>query len=110
MLYKQADWILMMSYGYGVKPIRPLVCATIFLLAFGFLYAIYGESMGITNPVSPIDALNMSYSTLLSGTKLVDNPNHAVTGLLYFIFCVEKLIGSFFFALFLISIGRTIVR
>lgn len=109
-LYKPFDLILMIFYGYGVKPIRPLIWAAIVFLAFGSLYTVYGEYIGIPNPISLVDALNMSYSTLLSGTKLIDNPNSATTGVTYFIFTVEKLLGSVFFALFLISVGRTIVR
>ena len=37
--YKPVDWILMALYGYGVRPIRPLIWAMIFFLAFGlFLF------------------------------------------------------------------------
>jgi hypothetical protein len=108
--YKPADWILMVLYGYGVRPIRPLIWAIIFFCAFGLLYATHGGTIGFARAVSPIDALNVSYTLLLSGTKLIDDPNHAATGTLYFIFTLEKLLGSLFFALFLVSVGRTIVR
>lgn len=108
--YKPADWVLMVFYGYGVRPIRPLIWAMIFFLAFGFLYATHGEVVGFTKAISPIDALNVSYTLFLSGTKLIDDPNHAATGTLYLVFTFEKLLGSLFFALFLVSVGRTIVR
>jgi len=108
--YKPADWILMVFYGYGIKPIRPLIWAIIFFLAFGLLYATQGEVVGFTKAPSLISSLNVSYTLLLAGTKLIDDPSHASTGLLYLIFTFEKLLGSLFFALFLISIGRTIVR
>jgi uncharacterized protein YjbI with pentapeptide repeats len=108
--YRPADWILMVLYGYGVRPIRLLIWALIFFSAFGLLYATQGGAFGFARIVSPIDALNVSYTLLLSGTKLIDDPNHAATGTLYFIFTFEKLLGSLFFALFLVSVGRTIVR
>lgn len=108
--YKPVDWILMASYGYGVRPIRPLVWAVIFFLAFGLLYATFGDVLGTTKTISPIDAFNISSTVFLSGTKLIEDPNRAATGALYLIFTVERLLGSLFFALFLISIGRTIIR
>ena len=108
--YKPVDWILMALYGYGVRPIRPLIWAMIVFLAFGLMYATSGEFIGITKAIAPVNALNISYTLFLSGTKLIEDPNHAATGTLYLIFTFEKLLGSLFFALFLISIGRTIIR
>jgi hypothetical protein len=109
-LYRPADWILMVLYGYGVRPIRPLFWSMIFFLAFSLLFTTLGGVIGFTQAITPINALNVSCTLFLSGTKLIDDPNHAATGILYFIFTFEKLLGSLFFALFLISIGRTIVR
>jgi len=108
--YKQTDWLLKIFYGYGVRPIRPLAWAVIFFLAFGLLFTTHGEFLGLAKTTSPINAINISYTLLLSGTKLIDDPNHAPNGILYLIFTIEKLLGSLFFALFLISVGRTIVR
>jgi hypothetical protein len=109
-IYKGIDWFLMLSYGYGVKPLRPLVWSIIFVLLFGFLYYFFGEIMGFTKATSPIEALNMSLTLLLSGTKLIEAPNYATTGALYWIFNIEKLLGSSLLALFILSVGRTIIR
>ena len=105
-LYKLADWILMNLYGYGVKPLRPLAGLVIVLIAFGLLYSYYeiaGNTLG--------DAFNTSSTVLLSGSQLIGTPAYPTSGILpYWIFTFEKLLGSLFFGMFLISIGRTIIR
>ena len=108
--YKPVDWVLMVFYGYGIKPIRPLMWAVVFFFAFSLLYTTLGEFIGFTDVHSFVSSLNVSYTLLLAGTKLTDDPNHASTGLIYMIFTFEKLLGSLFFALFLVSVGRTIIR
>lgn len=108
--YRPIDWILMASYGYGVRPLRPLLLSAAFLFAFSLFYA---AVPGLFNPSGSMglgEAVNLSLTLLLSGTRLIDDPNSAATGALYFIFTLEKLVGSFLFALFLISVGRTIIR
>lgn len=108
--YRPIDWILMASYGYGVRPVRPLVLSAGFFLAFALFYAAFGGFFSPAGAPSPAEAANLSLTLLLSGSKLINDPNAAATGALYFIYTSEKLIGSFFFALFLISVGRTIIR
>lgn len=108
--YRPIDWILMASYGYGVRPVRPLVLSAGLFLAFALFYAAFGGLFSPAGAPSPAEAANLSLTLLLSGSKLISDPNAAATGALYFIYTSEKLIGSFFFALFLISVGRTIIR
>lgn len=108
--YRPIDWILMASYGYGVRPVRPLILSAGFFLAFALFYAAFGGLFSPAGAPSPAEAANLSLTLLLSGSKLISDPNAAATGALYFIYTSEKLIGSFFFALFLISVGRTIIR
>lgn len=108
--YRPIDWIFMASYGYGVRPVRPLLLSAVFFLAFALFYAAFSGLFSTTGALSPAEAVNLSLTLLLSGSRLIDDPNSAATGTLYFIFTLEKLVGSFFFALFLISVGRTIIR
>jgi len=104
-LYKICDWIIMALYGYGVKPLRPLLGFVLLLSFFTILYLLVGVAGNST-----WDAFNTSLIVALSGTKLIENPNHSPTVILYWAFTIEKLLGSLFFALFLISISRTIIR
>jgi uncharacterized protein YjbI with pentapeptide repeats len=108
--YKGLDWVFMLSYGYGVKPLRPIGWSLFFLVLFGLIYAYFGNDIGFTGAISIFDGLNISSTLLLSGTKLIAAPNYATTGVLYWIFNFEKLLGSLFFGLFILSIGRTIIR
>jgi len=108
--YRPIDWILMVSYGYGVRPIRPLALSAGFFMAFALFYAAFGGFFSPAGAPSIAEAANLSLTLLLSGSKLIPDPNPAATGALYFIYTSEKLIGSFFFALLLISVGRTIIR
>jgi len=108
--YRPIDWILMASYGYGVRPMRPLLLSAAFFLAFALFYAAFGGLFSPAGAPNIAEAANLSLTLLLSGSKLISDPNSAPTGALYFIYTSEKLIGSFFFALLLISVGRTIIR
>jgi hypothetical protein len=109
--YKPFDWILCVSYGYGVRPIRPLIWVVIVFIVFTLFYATTPGAIGITKAFSPIDAFNTSLTILLSGSQSIATPDYPASGMLpYWIFTLEKLLGSLFLALFLISIGRTIIR
>jgi hypothetical protein len=102
--YKPIDLILMGSYGYGVKPIRPLLWSVVFLLAFSVLYA-------ITTIPSYVEAFNLSLLLFLSGAKLVETPAYPSKEMAYYlIFAVEKSVGTVLLALFVISLGKTIIR
>ena len=105
-IYYMADYIIMILYGYGVKPLRPLAGLVMVLVAFALIYSYLGIAGN-----TPMDALNTSSAILLSGTQLIVTPAYPAPGLLpYWVFTFEKLLGSLFFGLFLISIGRTIIR
>ena len=108
--YRGMDYFLMLSYGYGVKPLRPLVMSLFILISFGLIYSYFGKDIGFKGTISMIDALNTSLTLFLSGTKLITDPNYKAMGLLYWIFNIEKLLGSLFFGLFIISAGRKIIR
>jgi hypothetical protein len=109
--YRFFDWILEKSYGYGVRPLQPLAVFVILsFLAFGLLYIVSPELVGFSNNTSHIDAASINLQVFLSGTKLVDNPNYPAHGRLLWIFAIEKVLAALFFAMFVISFGRTIIR
>lgn len=110
-LNQPIDLMLRVFYGYGVRPIRPLIWSVIFFLAFGLLYAIAPDVVDITKANSTIDAFNSSLTILMSGTKLIETPNYPVSGFLpYWIYTFEKFLGTLFLGMFLVSVGKTIIR
>jgi hypothetical protein len=111
-LYKLADWIIWALYGYGVKPKRPLFGLGIVLVIFWFSYYVAFLIYDIAeNATLIVDAFNLSSVTLLSGSKLIDAPTYPVSGYWwYWMFTLEKLLGSLFFGLLLVSFGKTITR
>lgn len=108
-IFKVLDSFFMLSYGYGTKPLRPLVWSLFFLFLFVILY-IYLENIGLMRSVPISETLNTSLTLLLSGTKLIADPKYSATGLLYWIFNIEKIFGSLFFGLFILSISKAIMR
>jgi hypothetical protein len=74
-------------------------------IAFGLLYPYLGFAGESTSA-----QFNTSLIVSLSGTKLIDNPIQPATSMLYWAFSIEKLLASLFFAMILVSIGRTVIR
>jgi hypothetical protein len=104
-IYKFFDWLLFLFYGYGVRPLRPLAGLVFLIIAFGLLYPYLGFAGESTSA-----QFNTSLIVSLSGTKLIDNPIQPATSMLYWAFSIEKLLASLFFAMILVSIGRTVIR
>jgi len=95
---KLIDVLLQYFYGYGVKPIRPLAWALIFITIFGIFFWNFSgivpsceaenvkdesanispiDSLNESSSISLIDSLSFSSAVFLSGTKLfVDPPNY----------------------------------
>jgi hypothetical protein len=73
--YHPFDLLLWLIYEYGVKPLRPLMGIVFLLLAFGAMYSHFGV---VGN--STLDAFNTSLIVSLSGTKLIEDPNHPQHG------------------------------
>jgi hypothetical protein len=104
---KQIDWLLWKSYGYGMKPAYPLCWLVIlFLVSFIFYSTLFWEVVG--NSIWAVS--NTSLTVFLSATKLIEDPNHPSSWMLYWAFTAEKLLASILFGLFLISFGRTMIR
>jgi hypothetical protein len=104
-IYQFIDLVLWLFYGYGVRPLRPLAGLVFLILAFGLLYPYLGVAGNSTWA-----AFNTSLIVSLSGTKLIEDPTHPATFMHYWIFSIEKLLASLFFAMFLVSLGKTIIR
>lgn len=89
-------------YGYGMKPIYPLIWSTFFMILFSILY----WRIGIEKPIS------LSYNVFLSGTGklLIEAPKlpEDCTDTARFLYDVERFLGLLFFSLFLITIAKAI--
>lgn len=135
--YMPIDWILMILYGYGVKPLWTLFWSLVSILIFGIffcstisginpLYAVENtanESLGISSicestNISSIEYFIFSSAVFLSGTKLfVDPPNYTnKTGMPIQsvtwskrIFTFERVMGALLSLMFLSAVGRAII-
>jgi hypothetical protein len=117
---KKIDNLLRVLYGYGVKPYWPLYWSLGCVFAFSVTYFIafnsdlLGNMLGVAATIFPLfnndlSAFNTSLTTFIYGAKLIDNPNFTHPGF-YWIFTIEKLLGSLFLLLFFLSFGKTIIR
>jgi len=108
---------LMTFYGYGVRPFLPFTWSLAFIVLFGVTYLLAPNLISIytaiganvANAGAILHPFNISLTVFLSGAKLVDDPKSVIDGF-YWIFTLEKLLGSLFLFLFLVSFGKTIVR
>jgi len=126
--HKPIDYFLMFLYGYGVKPVRPLLASSIVILLFGLAFWFMGgitlaeaDESGKKDPrrVSPIGTLLFSSTVFLSGTKLFIDPpkyrirsrrsTHRITAFKC-MFTLERVLGMILFFMFLITIGNTLIR
>lgn len=111
-------------YGYGVKPYCPLKWSLVFIAVFWFFYLVspsltpYFHSIFINIPCLQnltessyflVMPLNTSLTVFLSGAKLAETSQQTLT-VSYWTLTFEKLLGSLFLFLFLVSFGKTIVR
>jgi uncharacterized protein YjbI with pentapeptide repeats len=103
------------SYGYGLKPERPLAFSAFIIIFCGiiFFYSINGSLTPITQTISLGSALFVSANTFTSGASSLINASSATlstAGNLVYMVTLEKILGWVFFVLFLASIGRTVIR
>jgi uncharacterized protein YjbI with pentapeptide repeats len=137
---KRIDVVLELTYGYGKKPLYPLVWSIGTILLFGAFWGIIGqrrreiamdEYSSMWNKVEKesyfknrmwdkirliLKPFIFSTTLFLSGTKLfVDIPETPeIPGLsqslIKCIFTMERILGAFFSILLFLAIGGTIVR
>jgi hypothetical protein len=103
---KVVDIGLEVSYGYGKRPLNPLVWSLFFI----GLFAVIWRMAGLDAP------LHFSFRAFISGTKLFIDPPEIPEPIkssrlwLEDILIIEKALGALFSVLFFLAIGATIVR
>ncbi len=126
LLYLPVDYGLMLFYGYGVKPDRPVIWSLVFMALFavlfwwrqGILPVREGEPEDEANRFSLLEAAAFSAMTFLSGGKLVfDPPEYKIAPgrpwrdvqISKAFFILERLLGMVLIIMFAIAVGKTIV-
>lgn len=111
------DLAAQISYGYGVKPERPLIWSIFVILLGGAFF--YTNNSTLASPSSDIsfgDALLFSANIFTSGmsslvaSSLKSSGNLLPSGISLYAVTIERFLGWILFVLFLASIGKTIVR
>ncbi len=120
-------------YGYGKKPLLPLYWSSVFILLFGAIWRIGGRRKHkYTSPHIPqkllwdrdwrselrilAEATVFSATVFLSGTKLFVDPPEIPRAprwsrlVVKVMFNFERVMGAFFFVLFILAISGTVVR
>lgn len=128
-ILKLIDWMSEILYGYGVRPMNPLFISCILILLFGSFWWSYGvggievdDGRGTSkrNKLEKIlDVLEpfiFSSTLFLSGPKFLLNPpdlpknmdkHRSLTRRMFYL---EQFLGAIFLVLFIIALGRTIIR
>jgi hypothetical protein len=126
LLYQPVDYALMLFYGYGVKPDRPIIWSFVFIALFaglfwwrqGILPVREGDPVEGANRFSLLEAAAFSAMTLLSGGKLVfDPPEYKIASgrpwrdvqISKALFILERLLGMVLIIMFAIAVGKTII-
>ena len=126
LLYQPVDYALMLFYGYGVKPDRPVIWSFVFIALFaalfwwrqGILPVRKGEPEEEANRFSLLEAAAFSAMTFLSGGKLVfDPPEYRIAPgrpwrdvqISKALFILERLLGMVLIIMFAIAVGKTII-
>ncbi|MCX6678882.1 MAG: hypothetical protein NTX42_00745 [Methanothrix sp.] len=120
--YQPVDYALMLFYGYGVKPDRPVIWSFAFMALFA---ALFWWRQGIlpvreeeANRFSLLEAAAFSAMTFLSGGKLVfDPPEYRIAHgrpwrdvqISKALFILERLLGMVLIIMFAIAVGKTII-
>ncbi len=125
-LYQPVDGALMLFYGYGVKPDRPVIWSFVFIAFFAVLFwwrqsilpVREGEQEEEANRFSLLEAAAFSAMTFLSGGKLVfDPPEYRIAPgrpwrdvqISKALFILERLLGMVLIIMFAIAVGKTII-
>ncbi len=126
MLRQPADYALMLFYGYGVKPERPVIWAFVFMAIFGALFwwrqgiipVQKGEPEEKANRFTLLEAAAFSAMTFLSGGKLVfDPPEYRIAPgkpwrdvqICKALFVWERLMGMMLLFMFAVAVTKTII-
>lgn len=123
---KKVDIVLEWSYGYGKRPLNPILGSLFAIAIFGLFWRWVGLGTREWPPVTRLNredhwslwlhSLIFSFTVFLSGTKLfIDPPDIPLLQgqselLVKRAFIAERALGAFFSILFFLAIGATIVR
>jgi uncharacterized protein YjbI with pentapeptide repeats len=125
-LRQPADYALMLFYGYGVKPERPVIWAFVFMAIFAALFwwrqgiipVQKGEPEEEANSFTLPEAMAFSAMTFLSGGKLVfDPPEYRIAPgkpwrdvqICKALFVWERLMGMMLLFMFAVAVTKTII-
>ncbi|WP_147363124.1 pentapeptide repeat-containing protein [Dehalobacter sp. MCB1] len=104
-------------YGFGKRPLYPLAWSIGTILVFGAIWCIIGMNKRPHRCIWDklyllLSSFIFSATIFLSGTKLfIDPPKISLSNsLMNGVFTLERAFGAFFFILFFLAIGSTIVR
>ena len=126
LLYRPVDYALMLFYGYGVKPERPVIWAFVLIGIFaaffwwrqGIIPVREGEPESEANRFTLTEAIAFSGMTFLSGGKLVfDPPEYRIAPgkrwrdvqICKALFVWERLMGMILIVMFAIAVSKTII-
>jgi hypothetical protein len=99
---KVLDLFSWASCGYGVRPFRPLCVSALLISIFAFLF---WTGCGISGLQSIGDAFYFSILAFTANSKSI-----VWIGIYKYVSLVEGVLGWFFMALFLVTLGRTWLR
>lgn len=126
LIRKPIDWFLQVAYGYGTKPLRPLVLSLVIIGLFGIFWLPIKQGKTEKSPDvgslanaeldSLLDVFAFSATVFLSGTRLFIEPpplpkiqgrsRSRIRGA----FILERVLGALFSILFFLAVSGTIVR
>jgi hypothetical protein len=126
LLYRPVDYALMLFYGYGVKPERPVIWAFVFMAIFAALFwwrqgiipVQKGEPKEEAARFTLLEAMAFSAMTFFSGGKLVfDPPEYRIAPgkpwrdvqICKALFVWERLVGMILLFMFAVAVTKTII-
>jgi uncharacterized protein YjbI with pentapeptide repeats len=114
-IYRPADLMLAILYGYGKKPERPLIWFAITIFIFGLIFYIMGVVHKIGKKISIFDAIFFSAVNIASGTKTlgsyISQPSEfEAVGRFQYLVVLEKFLGMLLFTMFLSALAGTVIR
>lgn len=104
---RTVDFAAERSYGYGVKPLYPLMLSLLFILIFGLIFWLYdGKSVN-----SIFGYIYFSLNVFISGVKFlgfesVERPNKKQAAIAY---DIEKWLGLIFGGLIFLAISKSVL-
>lgn len=115
LIHRPVDAMLLILYGYGTKPERPLLWFVLTIILFGFIFCKMGGIRKGDKKASIWDSIFFSATNIASGAKTLSNfistpSDFLAVGRFQYLVIIEKFLGMLLFALFLTSLARTVIR